>query len=453
MAISTGQAPTRPHPPHVTVVSLVSWCLALLAPAVLALACRPAVAPAPSAAPTAPAPTPTAARSAEADAYLEAALDFIRANSVRAAQVNWPLLLHEVRWRAYSAQTPAETYPAIRQALQLLGDRHSSFYDPEQARQRREGIALGTGLLLADRVIAEVIPGGPAAEAGLLAGDMIQAINGTPVGSTLTPVQRGQLYGGAPVLLQVSRKPAPTAAPLDATLRPASFAGNRPPAGRRLDGDLGYVDLPTLGCGAPEVCQPYADAVHEILAAIDHARPHPVCGWIVDLRRNGGGNMYPMISGIGPVLGEGPAGALVHPGAEPVRWGYRTGAAFNGAVDVIRARQPYALAHPDPPVAILTSAFTASSGEFVLLSFRGRPHTRTFGQPTAGLPTANQGKVLPDGALISLTTALGADRTGTTYDSAIAPDEPIALDWTLIESPDDPVVAAAAAWLRAQGCG
>jgi C-terminal processing protease CtpA/Prc len=30
-----------------------------------------------------------------------------------------------------------------------------------------------------------------------------------------------------------------------------------------------------------------------------------LAGWIVDLRNNGGGNMWPMLTGIGSILGEG----------------------------------------------------------------------------------------------------------------------------------------------------
>jgi peptidase S41-like protein len=37
-------------------------------------------------------------------------------------------------------------------------------------------------------------------------------------------------------------------------------------------------------------------------------------GWIVDLRDNRGGNMWPMIAGLGPILGEGVLGAFVGPG-------------------------------------------------------------------------------------------------------------------------------------------
>lgn len=51
-------------------------------------------------------------------------------------------------------------------------------------------------------------------------------------------------------------------------------------------------------------------------------------GWIVDLRGNGGGNMWPMIAGVGPVLGEGTAGAFVDPDDNVTLWGYANGASI-----------------------------------------------------------------------------------------------------------------------------
>ncbi|MGV9658891.1 S41 family peptidase [Streptomyces koyangensis] len=58
-----------------------------------------------------------------------------------------------------------------------------------------------------------------------------------------------------------------------------------------------------------------------------------------------------------------------------------------------------------PPVAVLTGPRTASAGEAVAIAFRERPDTRTFGDPTSGVPTANAPYPLSDGALVVLTTA------------------------------------------------
>jgi carboxyl-terminal processing protease len=66
---------------------------------------------------------------------------------------------------------------------------------------------------------------------------------------------------------------------------------------------------------------------------------------------------------------------------------------------------------------------------------------------TYGLPTANQTFALADGALLVLTTAREADRTGRVYDGPIEPDEHVDIDWTALGTPDDPVLATAAEWL------
>jgi carboxyl-terminal processing protease len=55
-----------------------------------------------------------------------------------------------------------------------------------------------------------------------------------------------------------------------------------------------------------------------------------------------------------------------------------------------------------------------------------------------------------DAAVLVVTVSREADRTGRVYDGRIAPDEEAAIDWTRIGTDDDPVLLAAAAWLRSQ---
>ena len=93
---------------------------------------------------------------------------------------------------------------------------------------------------------------------------------------------------------------------------------------------------------------------------------------------------------------------------------------------------------------------TASSGEAVAIAFRGRPLTRSFGLPTAGLSTANAGFGMSDGGVIVLTVATDVDRNGTIYGAAVEPDE--RASWTVANPTDasDGAAQAAIAWLREQ---
>ena len=75
------------------------------------------------------------------------------------------------------------------------------------------------------------------------------------------------------------------------------------------------------------------------------------------------------------------------------------------------------------PVALLTDDWTGSSGEAVLICFRGLPNTRTFGSPTAGYCSCNQPFVLLGGSQLVLTIGEDIARTGEAFcDDPIAPD-------------------------------
>ncbi|NBC85366.1 MAG: hypothetical protein GVY25_04155 [Bacteroidetes bacterium] len=186
--------------------------------------------------------------------------------------------------------------------------------------------------------------------------------------------------------------------------------------------------------------QAYADSLLGAVRALtSHATP---CGWIVDVRGNTGGNMWPMLAGLGPVVGPGRHGAFVEASGDRQPWFYedgRAGVVFLGGWFKVGAAEVGALPHqfdpPHPPVAVLTDGHTASSGEAVAVTFRGRSNARSFGASTMGLTTGNQIVRLPDGARLFVTSSVYADRTGRVYGGPLVPDvrttapEADARDW------------------------
>ena len=210
----------------------------------------------------------------------------------------------------------------------------------------------------------------------------------------------------------------PGASPSVMPLLPAASLAS--PSGSRIDGKLGYVLVPEFSGTAAEATD-YAATLHTLLAGIDTGR---VCGWVVDLRGNRGGNMWPMLAGVGPILGEGNVGRFVEwDGTVLTTWYYRAGGSglSPGGV-LVQVSNTYRLRTADPAVAVLQDALTASSGEAIDVAFRGRPNARFFGTPTYGVSTANAGFALRDGAMILLTAAVDADRSGTVYGGALVPD-------------------------------
>ena len=188
-----------------------------------------------------------------------------------------------------------------------------------------------------------------------------------------------------------------------------------------LPGTVGYVRVGAFN-GTGAAASAFANALQSAIASADR---DDLAGWIVDVRGNGGGNMWPMIAGVGPILGEGRAGYFIDPVGAAIVWEYRDGASWEGGDLAQRVDTPYRLRRQSPKVAVLFDRATASSGEAVVIAFRGRPDTRSFGTATCGLSTANELYTMSDGASLFLTVAAMADRTKFLYGGPIAPDEEV----------------------------
>lgn len=280
--------------------------------------------------------------------YLDAALDLIEKRAYYADRIDWPELRESSRALAKDARRPADTYPAIKQALAALGDRHSHLVSPDAtARQRSEDTRND--------------------------------------------------YGVESAALE----------------------------------SIGYVRVPGFaGVGQA----PGAAFAAQIRSALRAQADGGACGWIVDLRGNMGGNMHPMLAGLRDLLGAGELGYFVNrDGRQPWR------AMGNGEPTLT-----------DSPVAVLIDGRTASSGEAVLLSFVGRPETRSFGAGTFGVSTVNTLLPLSDGATLALTIGVQADRSGRTYGGVIAPDQAIENTRSDPGREGDAVVAAARSWLESR---
>jgi hypothetical protein len=204
----------------------------------------------------------------------------------------------------------------------------------------------------------------------------------------------------------------------------------------RLIGGAAWIKVPSFRAAHAARERAFAsDLRRRIVAQADRKS----CGWIVDLRENAGGNMYPMLEGLAPLLG-------------PDVLGYFEGR--DGKREWRAEREVHGALPPldRAPVAVLTGPRTASSGEAVAISFRGRPSTRSFGAPTAGMSTGNTAVPLSDGSIMAVMTSVELDRHGNRYGGKIPPDEPVASPVGPLPLEQDPAVTAALRWLDGQAC-
>jgi C-terminal processing protease CtpA/Prc len=229
---------------------------------------------------------------------------------------------------------------------------------------------------------------------------------------------------------------------LDSQLSSDNLVGTAPSGGVDAAG-IGYLNLPGVralqGSGRFEQ---YVDAARQIL-------DQRACGWIADLRGDQGGSVPPMLAAVAPLLGSGTFVGYHN------RAGETSGFEISASGEVNLVDSPVftttsATFSPQAtdstmPVAVLIGSSTASAGEAVVIAFAGRPITRTFGGPTAGEPTGSSVIDLSDGSALVLTTAIGLDRNGRTYETAIIPDTPATSSGTA-----DDVRVVAESWLASQ---
>ncbi len=175
----------------------------------------------------------------------------------------------------------------------------------------------------------------------------------------------------------------------------------------REDG-ICIIHLPAFA-GDDENCLRYARTVLDSIS-------DTVKGVCIDLRGNHGGNMYPMIAAVHRFL---PDDILLK---FKMRRRFRSVMPINKEF-VANLVGVEIESRINCPVAILTDEETASSGEAVLLCFRGLDNVRVFGSPTAGYASANESIILDNGSILALTVSGDIARTGEIFcDDPIIPD-------------------------------
>jgi len=182
---------------------------------------------------------------------------------------------------------------------------------------------------------------------------------------------------------------------------------------------IGYIKIPGF-FGNGKLEKAFAVRIQDLIKDLDK---HKINGWIIDLRDNGGGNMWPMLLGVGPILGDGTAGYFVNCNNNYEKWGYSKGKAFMDTTIVIQTDSIYQLKNKNKKIAILINNKTASSAEAIAVAFIGLPNTRFFGNATRGLTTGNSTIILSDSSTIFLMTVIYADRNKKLYGKQIIPDE------------------------------
>ena len=185
-----------------------------------------------------------------------------------------------------------------------------------------------------------------------------------------------------------------------------------------LNDDTGYIRIVGLLMGDNQkMSEDIQNAVCDILNK-------GAKNWIVDLRYNGGGNMFPMIEGITNIIGDGIVGGTKGlTDQENAVWKIEDGDFYYDEQNVaIENKCPIS---KNPHVAVLTSNYTASSGEVLAVIFKHRDNTKFFGEKTMGKVTVTDYKQIDSLTIMSISVSYYKDRKGNVYDKFIDVDEEI----------------------------
>lgn len=215
------------------------------------------------------------------------------------------------------------------------------------------------------------------------------------------------------------------------------------PEGKYLGVGIGLIKVPRCMTFNNKKDRDFANSIRNEIREIDSK--NEISGWIVDLRNNSGGNMWPMIAGLNALLEDGTIGYLVGTTKKKEKEWKTINGKINSSEETI---DRYKVKKPDNKIAVLIDSMTASSGEMTAISFIGLPNVRLFGQPSAGYTTVNSTINLPGGVQLYLATNFVADRTQKKYYGKIIPDEIIN---TQSSFPVDETLEHAKRWILLTG--
>lgn len=299
----------------------------------------------------------------------------------------------------------ALTDAALTGMVSALEDRWSHYYTPDQhaqLQQRRENSYVGIGVTVSyedDRglTVTEVTPGGPAAQGGLLPGELITAVDGKSLQDcNLTGPSLIQGEAGTTVTLAIlspdgSRRSLElTRAPL--TAEPVSY--------ELLEGNIGYVRLLNF----------YDHSADKLNAAVDDLAAQGATALLFDVRSNGGGYVTQLTDMLDHLLPEGPIFRFQYP---------------DGTERITRSDARCV----DLPMAVLVNRDTYSAAELFAAQLKETGGALIVGEPTSGKGHSQQTFTLPNGGGLSISTARYTTGAGTSLvDTGVTLDAEIVLE-------------------------
>ncbi|MBQ6595546.1 MAG: S41 family peptidase [Clostridia bacterium] len=324
---------------------------------------------------------------------------------------------------------------AIDGMMATVGDPYTFYYTAQQMERSNEsasGVYHGVGMLVrltedGSMEILRVYEDSPAEQAGLMAGDLLTAVDGTDVtGLDEQSYQQAiSMIGGedgTTVRLTVRRGDEILDFDVRRAVVTVKYVEWYP-----LDGDLGYI----------RISQFTGSAGRDFRAALEAMEDADVRGIVVDLRDNPGGNLDVVVDISDAVLPEGIITTIED---------------RHGTVSEERSSPE----HWDIPMAVLINGNSASGSELFSAAVQDYGRGIIIGEQSFGKGIVQTVTTFPeDGAGMQYTTAAyytpngrSIHGSGVTPDVVVKPSEGSAISQTVPDPETDDQLAEAVARLR-----
>jgi C-terminal processing protease CtpA/Prc len=192
--------------------------------------------------------------------------------------------------------------------------------------------------------------------------------------------------------------------------------------------EVGYLELTSLMTDPSNLQESQIKAFNYIKTLNDSIQSQDqgeLKGWIIDLRNNSGGNMWPMLIALTPFYPNGTLGYFIGD-KKDISWSKVNGQIWYNETSQTNKflEKPifYKLKNNKVKIAVLIGPRTSSSGEAVAISTKSIKNAKLFGTTSYGFATANRPVKIATDEYLIITTSVDADYNKVEYWDGIPPD-------------------------------
>ena len=332
-----------------------------------------------------------------------------------------PKRLDEIRWKRLrqkalekQIKSSNEAYDAIEEMLSLIDDPYTRHLRPNKYKALKDstngnlsgvGLQLGPGKNINEITIISALDGSPAAEAELVSGTELLAVDGNDIQELGLQDAASALRGdvGSQVILTVKR---PGHAAEEITLERRNI-DLRPVRSRRLRSDshtLGYLRITQFTEGVQE----------QVRSALDELKEKDIEALVLDLRNNSGG----LVSSGLAIADDFLSGQTI------VETRNR-----EGINEIIKSNKETLF---DKPMVTLVNGGTASASEILAAALKDNSRSYLMGSQTFGKGLIQTLTNLSDGSGLAITVAKYITPSGNTIQGkGIIPEK-------ILDTPEPP---------------